>query len=303
MTCSTRRARLAPLVGAGGGRDEHPLADPLPELVEAQRPVVHRRRQPEAVLDQGHLAAVVALVLALELGHGHVRLVDEQHEVVGEVVDQGERRGAGVAAVDRPGVVLDPVAVADLAQHLQVVVGPHAQPLGLQQLALALQDGQPLGQLDLDGGDGPAHPVRPGHVVGGREDVQLVPLADDLAGDRVHDQDPLDLVAEELQAHGPLLVRREDLEGVAPDPELAPDEAEVVAVVLDVDQLAQHPVAVVALAALEPQHLVAVLLGRAEAVDADTEATTITSRLVSRDRVAEWRSRSISSFIEESFSM
>ncbi len=36
---------------------------------------------------------------------------------------------------------------------------------------------------------------------------------------------------------------------------------------------------------------------------ADTEATTITSRRVSSDRVAEWRSRSISSFIEESFSM
>jgi hypothetical protein len=36
---------------------------------------------------------------------------------------------------------------------------------------------------------------------------------------------------------------------------------------------------------------------------ADTEATTITSRLISRARVAEWRSRSISSLREESFSM
>jgi hypothetical protein len=35
----------------------------------------------------------------------------------------------------------------------------------------------------------------------------------------------------------------------------------------------------------------------------DTEATTMTSRLVKRADVVEWRSRSISSLIEESFSM
>ena len=35
----------------------------------------------------------------------------------------------------------------------------------------------------------------------------------------------------------------------------------------------------------------------------DTEATTITSLRVSRAEVAEWRSLSISSFIELSFSM
>jgi hypothetical protein len=35
----------------------------------------------------------------------------------------------------------------------------------------------------------------------------------------------------------------------------------------------------------------------------DTDATTITSRRVSRAAVAEWRKRSISSLIDESFSM
>ena len=35
----------------------------------------------------------------------------------------------------------------------------------------------------------------------------------------------------------------------------------------------------------------------------ETEATTITSRRVSSEFVAEWRSRSTSSLIEESFSM
>ncbi|CAM5779042.1 hypothetical protein CPER28S_00309 [Cellulomonas persica] len=35
----------------------------------------------------------------------------------------------------------------------------------------------------------------------------------------------------------------------------------------------------------------------------DTDATTTTSRRVSSDDVAEWRSRSTSSLIDESFSM
>ena len=35
----------------------------------------------------------------------------------------------------------------------------------------------------------------------------------------------------------------------------------------------------------------------------DTEATTMTSRRVSSEAVVEWRSRSISSLTEESFSM
>ena len=35
----------------------------------------------------------------------------------------------------------------------------------------------------------------------------------------------------------------------------------------------------------------------------ETDATMITSRRVSSDRVAEWRSLSISSLMEESFSM
>ena len=53
---------LGQLVGAGRGREVHGLPDALDELVPSQRPVVHRARQPEAVLHQRALAAHVALV-------------------------------------------------------------------------------------------------------------------------------------------------------------------------------------------------------------------------------------------------
>ena len=56
----------------------------------AQRPVVERGRQPEAVVDQRLLARAVAFVHAADLGNRLVRLVDEDHEVVREVVEQRE---------------------------------------------------------------------------------------------------------------------------------------------------------------------------------------------------------------------
>ena len=107
-------------------------------------------------------------------------------------------------------------------------------------------------------------------------------LGDDLAGDRVQGHQPLDLVAEELDAHRGLLVDREDLEGVPADAEGAAGEGHVVARVLDLDEATQDRVAVVLLADAQPQHPVDVLLRGAEAVDASTVLTTITSRRVAR---------------------
>ena len=82
----------AQLVRARRGRQEHRLVDPLEHLVERERPVVARRRQAEAVLDEHVLAAAVALELAVQLRHRDVALVDDEQEVVGEVVEQRERR-------------------------------------------------------------------------------------------------------------------------------------------------------------------------------------------------------------------
>ena len=54
----------------------------------------------------------------------------------------------------------------------------------------------------------------------------------------------LDLVAEQLDPVAELLVGRPELDHVAADAELAALERDVVAVVLDVDELQQHLVAV-----------------------------------------------------------
>ena len=104
----------------------------------------------------------------------------------GEVVEQGERRLAVGAAVDVHRVVLDAVAVADLLDHLEVVLRAHPQALRLEQLALLLEPGQPLLQLGLDADHGLAHPLVAGDVVRGREDhACAVSSRSVLAGERV----------------------------------------------------------------------------------------------------------------------
>ena len=90
---------------------------------------------------------------------------------------------------------------ADLAQHLEVVGGAHAQPLRLEQLAVLLEPRQPLGELGLDALDRLLHALVVGDVVRRREQHERVELLDDLAGERVDRRDALDLVAEERDAH------------------------------------------------------------------------------------------------------
>ena len=130
-----------------GGGDEHCLPRLLPELGPLQRPVVRCAGQAEAVLDQHLLAGLVAVVHRLQLRAGDVALVHDQQPVVREIINQALRRGALFTPGQMTGVVLHPVAVAHLAQHLQVVLGALLQPLGLQQLAFAVEHIQPLPQL------------------------------------------------------------------------------------------------------------------------------------------------------------
>ncbi len=131
----------------GRRRHEHELRDLPQELVEAQRPVVERRRQPEAVLDERLLARAIALVHTADLRHRLVRLVHEDEEVVREVVEQRERVSSRRAALEDARVVLDPVAEAELLHHLEVVLGALPQPVRLEHLVLRFELLDPLLEL------------------------------------------------------------------------------------------------------------------------------------------------------------
>ena len=220
------------------------------------------------MLDQGALAAEVAREHPSDLAEADVRLVDEQQGVFGEEVHQGIRRLARLAAREVPAVVLDPRAIADLQEHLDVVPRPRREPLGFEELALLLELLEPLLQLGLDRLDGALDPLLGQDEVLGGIDLHLLLLLDDRARGRVDDGEGLDLVAEQLDPEADLLVGRPELDDVPPDAELAAGEVDVVAVVLDVDEPQEHLVAVDDLAELERDHHLAVVVGRAQAVDA-----------------------------------
>ncbi len=256
------------LPGTWGGRQQDDLAGALDELLESQGPVVHGRGQPEPVVDQGLLAGPVPGVLAPELGHGYVTFVHHHQVVLGEEVEQGERRLAGRPAVEVPAVVLDAAAHPRLGQHLEVVFGPHPQPLGLEQLARCRQFLQPDPELGLDGLDRLPQALVPGAVVGVGEHHQLVELVADLPGQHIEGTDPLHGVAEELDADRLALVGGMDLDGVPPGPELASGQGDVVARVLEFDQSPEQSPLLVDLPGAQGHDPVPVLVGRAQPVDA-----------------------------------
>ena len=128
------------------------------------------------------------------------------------------------APVEDPRVVLDAVAVAELLQHLEVVLGPLPDPVRLEELPLRLEELDLLLELVADLADGPLDRVLRGHVLRGREDGQVLEAGVDLARERVEVGDLLDLVPEERDAVGGLHVRGLHLDDVAPYAEAAAPE-------------------------------------------------------------------------------
>src|SRR5437899_9963594 len=90
------------------------------EFFKRERSVVEGRRQAEPVFDERFLARAIAVVHAMQLRHSLVRFVDEQQVIARKIIQQGRRWLAGQATGEMPRVVLDPMAVADRLNHLEI---------------------------------------------------------------------------------------------------------------------------------------------------------------------------------------
>ena len=196
------------------------------------------------MLGQGDLAAAVALMHAADLGHRHMALVDDAQEIVREIVDERVRGLSGLAPVQMAGVVLDTAAKAHGLQHLKIVVHAHLQPLDLKQLALLFKLLQTLAQLLLDGLDSVLHLRARRYVMGGRPNGKSLIGLQNLACYVVYLGNLLYLIAPELHAHRIVRVRREHIEVIPAHAERAAFQLVVVAVVLDVDKVVDHLVAI-----------------------------------------------------------
>jgi hypothetical protein len=132
--------------------------------------------------------------------------------------------------------------------------------LGLEELDLLLQLVADLVSRAFDG-------VARGHVLRRREDREVLEARIDLARERVEVGDLLDLVAEHRDAVRRLHVRGLHLDDVTANAKTAAAQKGVVARVLDIDELAQHHVAVDLHSHAEKDSLLLVLHRRAEPVD------------------------------------
>ena len=274
-------------VGAGGGGDVDDLAGAGLELLEAEGAVVHGGGEAEAVVDEVLLAGAVAVPHAVELGDGDVGLVDEEEEVAGEVVEEGGWGLAGEAAGEVAGVVLDAVAVADGLDHFEVEAGALVDALGFDEAAFFFELGLPLEELGEDGFGGGGFALGLDDVVGLWVDGEAGVLLADGAEEGVDLGEGVDLVAEELDAVGVLVVGGVDLDDVAADAEGAAAEVDVVAVVEDFDEAAGDVFALDLLAFFEEEEHAVVGFGRAEAVDAGDGGDDDGSRGVRRG--SGWR--------------
>ena len=244
------------------------MADARRELIPFERAVVHRGGQAEAVVDEGALARHVALEHRADLGDGHVRLVDDQQEVVREVVQEGVRRRAGSAPIDVTRVVFHARARPDFLEHLQVEGGAHAQALLLEELVLAAEPREAIVELVLNRSDRLLHALLAGDVVRGGEQVGVVDFGDDVARERVQNREGINLVAKHLDADRELLIHGDDLDRVTAHAEGTARKRHVVAHVLHGDEASQQRIAIDDHAAAQLDHARHVLLGGAEAVDA-----------------------------------
>ena len=159
-------------------------------------------------------------------------LVNEEHKIFGEIVQQGVGRGAHRAALNNPGVVLNSRAVPNLLHHLNVVHGALLDALGLDELALRLKLGHSLLQFLIDLLDGGIHLLLGGDVVGGGPHGDVVQPPNHRPGQGVDFTDAVDLIPEELHPQSSVLpVGGPDLHRVPPDPEHVSLEGDVVALV------------------------------------------------------------------------
>jgi len=167
------------------------------------------------------------------------------------------------------GIVLDARAVPHLLHHFQIVARALLQPLRFQQPVLRPELLQPLLQLRLDGRLRAEHLLRCRHIMGRRKDRDVVSFCHRLAGEHVELREPVDLVAEHLDAHRRIVRRRrEDVDRIPMYAERVAGEIHVVPQILHPHQPREDRLLRDLLPRPERQPHGAVILRVAQAVDA-----------------------------------
>ena len=222
MICSTICRRVGAARSGPASPRRRPAAAPCStNSSKRSGPVVQRGGQPEAVLHERLLARAVALVHAADLRHGLVGLVDEEQEVVAGSSPAGSAGAARPARGRRGSASSSRCRCSTRPPASSPCRTPCAAPAAAPRAACPASSKQPdrssAPRWIVSSARSIARPVR--DVVRRREHGEWSSCVEHLAGQRVECDDLLDLVAEELDAHGGLVRRPADLDDVAADAE------------------------------------------------------------------------------------
>ena len=102
------------------------------ELLEIQRPIIERARQPKSVFHQDRLARPIALVHPADLRDRRVRLIDHEQVILREKIEERVGLRSRHSAGEMAGIIFDAAAESHLLQHFEIVLGAHLQPLRFQ---------------------------------------------------------------------------------------------------------------------------------------------------------------------------
>ena len=154
-----------------------------------------------------------------------------------------------------PGIVLDTGAVAHLLHHLQIIIRALLDALCLKQLALCLKCLDLFFQLGPDILHRDLHVFIFRHIMRSRKNHDMRALTIYLTGDNIKFGHAVHLIAEQLNAYGPIIVaRREHLDHIAAHPETATLKRNVIAFIADGHQLPQNCLPLHFLPFMQGQH-------------------------------------------------
>ena len=191
------------------------------------------------MLHQHFFASAVAIIHRAHLGDGYVTLVDQHQEIVRKVIEQGSWLLARFAISEVATIVFDPLHEASLLEHFQIVLSALTQALCLKQLAVRLEPLLTLLVLLPNLVNRPLNLLLRRCIVATRKDGKLRWLIENLASKRVDMRNSIHLISKKFHPIGRLLPCRKDIDYIALNAEGTARKIDIIAMVLDIHQLAQ----------------------------------------------------------------
>ena len=150
------------------------------------------------MLHQNRLSTPIPRIHPSDLGHCGVTLVHHHQIFIPKEIHQGMGFLSGTPPVEMTTVILNSAAGPHLLHQIQIILGPHFEPLRFQQLSGGFKLGDPLGEFLPNGHNRPPHFVFWSHIVTGGSQNLPSGSSDFLTGRRFIACEPVNRIPQKL---------------------------------------------------------------------------------------------------------